>query len=122
MNSNPIELTQVASPATRLLHLFTRRRLKAALWFVLALLVLALLVYLEFQSSILQSWIFTRTNERGHYELGDGKSPSIAFPGPAPFDDRRGYSKLPVFQSRLESQGYRVSQQVRQSETMVNLI
>ena len=84
MNSNPIELTQVASPATRLFHLFTKRRLKAALWCVLALLVLALLVYLEFQTSIVQSWIFTRTNERVHYQLGEGKSANIAFPGPAP--------------------------------------
>ena len=122
MNSNPIELTQVASPATRLFHLFNKRRLKAALWCVLALLVLALLLYIEFQTSIVQSWIFTRTNERVHYELAEGKSPNIAFPGPAPFDDRRGYSKLPTFQARLESQGYRVSQQVRQSETMANLI
>src|SRR4029077_7513090 len=37
-------------------------------------------------------------------------------------DDWRGYSKLGNFQSRLESQGYRVAQQARQSETLGTLV
>ncbi|MGH7853854.1 MAG: transglycosylase domain-containing protein [Candidatus Binatia bacterium] len=56
-----------------------------------------------------------------YFNLGDGPSKEIAFPRSAPFDDRRGYSKLPVFQARLEKQKYRVTKQVRQSETMRTL-
>jgi membrane peptidoglycan carboxypeptidase len=72
--------------------------------------------------SFLQSWLFTRTNARISYELQPGRSSSIAFPRQAPFDDRRGYSMLPRFQSRLEAQGYHIAQQVHQSSTTVELI
>src|SRR5262249_26392343 len=79
-------------------------------------------IYIEIQTSLLQSWFFTRTNEQLSYQLTEGQSTAIAFPRSAPFDDRRGYSKLPAFQSQLEAQGYQVMQQVHQSEKMVHLI
>src|SRR6185369_3311677 len=74
------------------------------------------------QTSVLQSWIFTSTNRRISYSVQAGRSHEISFPHSAPFDDRRGYSKLTVYQSRLESEGYRVTQQARQSETMLTLL
>ncbi|HET8564207.1 MAG TPA: transglycosylase domain-containing protein, partial [Candidatus Binatia bacterium] len=78
--------------------------------------------FIEIRMSVLQSWLFTRTNARISYELQPERSSSIAFPRHAPFDERRGYSKLPHFQSRLESQGYHITQQVHQSPTTVELI
>ena len=88
----------------------------------LSVLLVVACVYIEIQTSLLQSWFFTRTNEQLSYQLTEGQSTAIAFPRSAPFDDRRGYSKLPAFQSRLEGQGYQVAQQIRQSEKMVQLI
>jgi membrane peptidoglycan carboxypeptidase len=122
MNSKPIELTEVASAPSRLSTILRKGRIKFWLWVAVSLLLLAGFVFIEFQTSIVQAWIFTRTNERLSYELAPGQATSIAFPAPAPFDDRRGYSKLSAFQTRLLSQGFQVSQQARQSETMVNLI
>jgi len=84
-------------------------------------LLFFLCAFVEFHTSILQSWFFTTTNMRLYFKLDEGPSQEIAYPRSAPFDDRRGYSKLPLFQSRLETQKYRVTQQVRQSETMLTL-
>ncbi|HEY2919030.1 MAG TPA: transglycosylase domain-containing protein [Candidatus Binatia bacterium] len=117
----PSELPRTLSFASRLLWFVNLRRLKRWLCWLGALLVIFLCVFIEFQTSILQSWIFTSTNDRLYFKLDEGPSKEIAYPRSAPFEDRRGYSKLPVFQSRLESQSYKVTHQVRQSETMLTL-
>ncbi len=122
MNSKPIDLTEISSSTSRLSTVLSKRRLKLCLWLAVSFLLLAVCIFIEFKTSIVQAWIFTRTNERLSYELAPGPASSIAFPPSAPFDDRRGYSKLSGFQSRLLSQGFHVGQQARQSETMVNLI
>ena len=118
----PSELARVPSLVSRLFFFLNFKRLKVWLWWLAVVLMVAACVYVEIQTSILQSWFFTRTNERLFYTLKDGPSREIIFPRAAPFDERRGYSKLPAFQAKLESQGYRVSQQVRQSETMLTLL
>jgi membrane peptidoglycan carboxypeptidase len=117
--SIPFAFPRVFSAASRFLSF--RPRFKRWLWWLGALLVVFLCAFIEFQTSALQSWVFTSTNERLYFKLGAGPSNEIAFPRSAPFDDRRGYSKLPVFQARLETQKYRVAMQVRQSETMRTL-
>ena len=116
--SIPSDFPRVVSAASRLFSFIDRRRLKRWLGWLGALLFVFLCAFIEFQTSALQSWIFTSTNERLFFKPGDGPSNEIAFPRSAPFDDRRGYSKLSVFQARLEAQKYRVTRQVRQSETM----
>jgi len=124
MASKPVssDLTQAPSFASRLFSFANKKRFKIWLWSGLFILLLVTCIFIEIQTSILQSWFFTRTNERLSYQLVTGRSDEIAFPRSAPFDDRRGYSKLPAFQSRLEAEGYQVARQVRQSETMVDLI
>src|SRR4026208_2443339 len=119
--SIPVDFPRVLSAASRFFSFFNRRRLKRWLWRAGAPLIVFFFAFLEFQTFALQSWIFTSTNERVYFKLGDGPSKEIAFPRSAPFDDRRGYSKLPAFTARLETQKYRVTQQVRQSETMRTL-
>src|SRR5262245_30569399 len=116
------ELSRAPSFASRLLFVFNFKRLKVWLLWLAFFLIIAVGVFVEIQTSVLQSWFFTSTNERLFYRLKDGRSEEILFPRSAPFDDRRGYSKVPTFQARLEAQGYRVSQQIRQSETMVTLL
>lgn len=120
--SIPTELLPVPSLAARLLFFFNFKRLKVWLWWLAVILMVAACLFVEIQTSLLQSWFFTSTNERLFYTLKDGPSREIIFPRASPFDERRGYSKLPAFQTRLESQGYRVSKQMRQSETMLTLL
>jgi membrane peptidoglycan carboxypeptidase len=117
----PSEVARTSSVTSRFFSFVTKRRVKICLYCLGAVLAIFLCIFIEFQTSVLQSWIFTSTNQRVYYALKDGANSQIAFPRSAPFDDRRGYSKLAVFQSRLESQGYRVTHQVRQSETMQTL-
>ena len=119
--SIPSELSGTPSVTSRLLSFVNRGRLKKWLGWLGFLLAIFVCAFIEFKTSILQSWIFTSTNERVSFKLANGPSKEIAFPRSAPFDDRRGYSKLSVYQSRLESQGYKVTRQVRQSETMLTL-
>lgn len=118
----PSELSAAPSLVARLFFIFNFKRLKVWLWWLAIFLFAAACVFVEIQTSVLQTWFFTSTNERLFYTLKDGRSEDIIFPRPAPFDDRRGYSKLLAFQSKLEAQGYRVTKQVRQSETMLTLL
>ena len=120
--SIPTELSPVPSLAARLLFFLNFKRLKVWLWWLAVILIVVAAIFLEIQTSLLQSWFFTSTNERLFYTLKNGPSREIIFPRAAPFDERRGYSKLPAFQNRLESQGYRVTKQMRQSETMLTLL
>jgi hypothetical protein len=119
--SIPSEYPRTSTFASRLRSFAIKVRLKVWLSWIAALLVVCLAVFIEFQTSILQSWIFTSTNQRLSFSSKDGPSKEIAFPRAGPFDERRGYSKLPFFQSRLTAQNYRVTQQVQQSETMLTL-
>jgi membrane peptidoglycan carboxypeptidase len=123
MNEKTIQsdFPRTLSAASRLFSFINRKRLKRWLWWLAAFLMVFLCAFIEFQTSALQSWIFTSTNERLYFSLGDGPSKEITYPRSAPFDDRLGYSKLPAFLPRLEAQKYRITQQVRQSETMRSL-
>ena len=124
MNSKPVssDRAQAFSVASRVFSFANKKRVKLWLWVGLAVLLLIGCVFAEIQTSLLQSWFFTRTNKKLSYQLAAGPSADIAFPRSAPFDDRRGYSKLLAFQGRLEAQGYQVTQQVRQSEKMIDII
>jgi membrane peptidoglycan carboxypeptidase len=124
MTSKPVssELTEALSFASRFFSFVNKKRLKTSLWVSLCVLLLVAAVFVEIQTSLLQSWFFTRTNEQISYQMATGNSADIVFPRSAPFDDRRGYSKMPALQARLESHGYQVSRQVRQSEKLVGLI
>jgi hypothetical protein len=120
--SLPTELSPVHSFAYRLFSIFNFKRLKVWLWWLGIFLLICAGIFAEIQTSALQSWFFTSTNERLYYKVENGRSEEIIFPRSGPFDERRGYSKLPSFQTKLEAQGYRVTQQARQSETMLTLL
>jgi membrane peptidoglycan carboxypeptidase len=115
------DLEPTPSPVSRL-SLTRTGSLKRWLKWGIFFLFIALCGLLEIRTSVLQSWIFTATNNRISFELASGRSSRVEFPRPAPFDNRRGYSKLADFQSRLEELGYQVKAQARQSETLAKLI
>jgi membrane peptidoglycan carboxypeptidase len=120
--SVPSDLAQSPSLASRVSFFVNKKRLKFWLWWLAAMLGMIGLVILEIHTSVLQSWLFTRINERIAFQITAGRSSAIVFPRAAPFDDRRGYSKLAQFQPRLEAQGFKVTQQVEQSEMLRDLI
>jgi membrane peptidoglycan carboxypeptidase len=124
MDSKPIspELIQPHTLGGRLSLFINKRRLKIWLWCFIGLLAVIGPVYLEIRTSLLQSWLFTRVNEKIDFQLAEGPSRAIAFPRSAPFDERRGYSRLARFQTRLETQDYEITRQVEQSAALVDLI
>lgn len=95
--------------------------LPPAWWAVLlGLLLLAALAY-ESRTSTLQSYLLPRYAAKLTYEIEAGPSPRIEFPRSGPYDQRLGYSLLPDFQQRLDSQGFRIVEQVRMAEPMAQL-
>lgn len=120
--SSPLELSRNPSLTVRLL--FHLNNLWLRVWFKVGLVILALVgcVLVELHTSFLQSWLFSYINRRVFHEVGQGRSSHIVFPRAAPLDARRGYSKLPAIQARLEAQGFRVTQQASQSSAMVELL
>lgn len=115
------EVVRIPRVVSRLLWLSQSRCLKRCLYALAGLSFFFLCVFVEFHTSVLQSWFFTSTNTRVYFKVERGPSSAIAYPRPAPFDDRRGYSKLPAFLERLTAQDYRITRQARQSETMRTL-
>jgi membrane peptidoglycan carboxypeptidase len=124
MNSKRIspELVQPHAPGARFFVFVNQRRLKIWLASLAVVAGVVALIYLEIRTSVLQSWLFTRINEKIEFKLVEGRSSAITFPRSAPFDDRRGYSRLAQFQPRLEAQGYEITKQVAQSEALIDLL
>ena len=84
--------------------------------------VVGALVFYETQTSAWEAEQFSRWAARLPYTVGAGASPRVAFPSSGPFDVRRGYSRLPLFQSRLEAAGFQVTRQARVSPELVTLL
>jgi membrane peptidoglycan carboxypeptidase len=93
-------------------------------WLCLLLLVCLVIAlgYREARTSALQSRLLSRYAAKLTYRVEPGPSDAIAFPRGGPFDEQRGYSRIPQFQSRLEARGYRVVEQARQSPEFVKLM
>jgi membrane peptidoglycan carboxypeptidase len=72
----------------------------------------------EVRTSALQSRVFSYWASQINYTVAPGASSSIVFPHSGPFDARLGYSQIPNFQSRLESQGFAVAEQARVSPVL----
>src|SRR5213076_1209044 len=95
----PSALTQPTTLGSRVLWLVNKRRLKKWLWWCLAVLLVVVCVFIEFQTSVIQSWLLPRPNARISFALAAEDSSLIAFPRSADFDDRRRYANLPGFET-----------------------
>jgi membrane peptidoglycan carboxypeptidase len=92
------------------------------LWGVgVAAAVLVAVTY-EIMTSGLEARLLSRYAAKLSYELGPGPSDSIVFPHAGPLDDRRGYSRIEEFESRLEGYGFEVAWQTRLSPELLRLI
>lgn len=77
------------------------------------------LVAREAQSARLQASVLSDVARGLHFALGAGRSDAIRFPGPGPYDQRRGYTQLPAFIERLTARDYVITAQARMSPRML---
>ena len=76
----------------------------------------------EAKTSNLQSWFFARWSGELRYTIETTPSAQIAFPRAGPFDERRGYTRLPAFGEQLQAGGYHIAAQAHQAPALVTLI
>lgn len=102
---------------------------KARRWRLLLLLIglslgliLALGAVWEVRTSSVQSWFFARWSAELRYTVEAAPSTRIAFPREGPFDERRGYTRLPAFSERLQTDGYHIAEQAHQAPALTRLI
>jgi membrane peptidoglycan carboxypeptidase len=89
---------------------------------LLLLVVGGLLVVLEMQTSAFQAHYFSNIASKANFTVGAGASSAISFPPSAPYDDRLGYSKIPIFVEKLTSRDFEITRQARISEGMADIV
>lgn len=82
----------------------------------------ASLVVQELRTSELQSSYLSNYGKKLKYSLAPGASDAIRFPASGPFDERFGYSGLPEYQKRLLANGFTITQQVRHSAALLEVL
>ncbi|NMM37004.1 MAG: penicillin-binding protein [Glaciimonas sp.] len=97
---------------------------KAALAGTLLIVIVAvgLLVAQEMRSSTYQAHFFAQLAQKMTYAVGPGPSPLIRFPQKTPYDERLGYSELPVLIGNLQKHDFTIVQQARISPRMAQLV
>lgn len=89
---------------------------------LVALGAVAAAIAYEMRTSALQAFLLAPYAARLTFAMRDGPSPATAFPTVGPFNHRRGYSRLPAFQARLEGRGFRVRRQAVVSPELQQLV
>jgi membrane peptidoglycan carboxypeptidase len=97
-------------------------KLLLALQLLFLIAVLGWVAAQEMRSSAYQAHFFSHLASKTSFALGEGASPAIRFPASAPFDDRMGYSRLPLLLDRLTQRGYDIHQQARMSPGMLDVL
>ncbi len=89
---------------------------------LLLLVAVGWLVAEEMRTSRHQAQFFAGLASKATFALGPGSSPSIRFPGSAPYDDRLGYTELPQMLGKLQSRDFKIVQQARISRGMADIV
>ena len=89
---------------------------------LLILVVFAILILGEAESSDYQARYLSRLAKELRYEVKSGHNPGPPIPQAGPYDERLGYSRLPSLIRRLTAEGFRVSSQARLSPRMQSLV
>ena len=98
-----------------------KRRPTLWLWVMVTALVAAAALRHELRTSALQSRLLSAWASRLSYTIEPGPSPRIVFPKGGPFDERLGFTRLPLFRERLEAAGYHVVEQASFSPLLEQL-
>jgi membrane peptidoglycan carboxypeptidase len=77
-------------------------------------------IVLELKYSWIESGIFREADRHLSYQLTEGKSASIHYPGAGPYDWTLGYARIPAFLPRLEARGYSIEAQAHSSELLAS--
>ena len=78
-------------------------------------------VVFELKNSWIESRVFREADRHISYRLADGKSTSIHYPGPGPYDWTLGYARIPAFLPRLQADGYQIEAQAHSSALLASL-
>ena len=101
---------------------FFRFRIELVSALLALLAVLGLLVASEMRTSDYQARFFADLASKASYTVGAGPSPAIRFPQSAPYDDRLGYSQLPLFVGKLAARDFEIVKQARISESLAEIV
>ncbi|SDI29857.1 Membrane carboxypeptidase (penicillin-binding protein) [Pseudomonas flavescens] len=110
--------------AATAVQLAPRRPSHPVRWAVVVILLLLLVIAVallihELRTAYFQSSELSRYAAQLTYQIEDGPSDAILYPGAGPFDRRMGYSHLPTFIERLQHRGFEVLQQSRFSPALM---
>jgi membrane peptidoglycan carboxypeptidase len=93
---------------------------RIALAAVLSVTIVTAIV-LEVKNSWIESGIFRAADRHLSYQLVEGKSASIHYPGNGPYDWTLGYARIPEFLPRLNANGYVIEAQAHSSSLLASL-
>ena len=94
------------------------RRLLIGFGVLLLILGLVGLIAWELVSSALEAKYLVKTAQKMTWQMHPGPSSRIRYPGQGPYDIRLGYTKLPVYLTRLDKAGWQIDQQAKISLQM----
>jgi membrane peptidoglycan carboxypeptidase len=79
------------------------------------------LIVLDIKSSWLEAQLLPEVARHATFFVGRGPSAALESPAHGPYDQRLGLSDLPKFIHRLETRGYRIDAQARDTDTSLTL-
>ncbi len=97
------------------------RRILIGLGILLLIIGLIGLVAYELVSSALEAKYLAKTAQKMTWQVREGPSSRIRYPGQGPYDVRLGYSKLPTYLERLDKAGWKIDAQAKISIQMTRV-
>lgn len=97
-----------------------RRQLKLLLVLAAAAGAGTVLVLTEAESSLLQAQLLSRYASTLEYSLQPGAADAVTPAPEGPFDQRLGYTRLPILLALLESKGMEIEAQAQASQALLN--
>ena len=114
-------LTPAPGPAARAITAVTARVsrfVRERGWLLLSLGLLTFGFWYEGRTSAIESLVLSNCASSLKYAVRPGPSDRIVFPRTGPVDLERGYGRLPELARRLDSRGFRLTEQARFSPAL----
>jgi membrane peptidoglycan carboxypeptidase len=99
-----------------------RPRVRKLVLATLLVLGLALLLRWELATATLQAHVLARWASEMHYAVQPGTRPGNRYPQAGPFDERLGYTRVPLWTGRLAGRGFDAVAQAHQSEALSHFL